>query len=108
MPSSDQRITIRLLNDGPMKWPMWLDNEIADDRARQPVSEELAAALLEWTDFYHAHYDDEWDSSRNVQRYNEMGRRVAVRVASELGGSYRVLLQLKRTPSEPQRWVEIR
>ncbi|MFC6355602.1 hypothetical protein [Luethyella okanaganae] len=94
-----------------MKWPLWFQSEVADDRKQQPISEALAGELLDWTRFYREHYDaqrvDEWDSNENVVRYNEIGRAIAGRVAADLGSDYRVLLQLQRTGTEPQRWIEV-
>ena len=107
MNRSSDRTTVRLLNDGPMKWPLWFGNAIADDRSRQPISGDLELGLLEWTRFHHEHYDDEWDSIGNILRYNEAGRALARRVSAELGSDYRVLLQLQRTATEPQRWIEV-
>lgn len=107
MSHSSDRTTVRLLNDGPMKWPLWFGNAVADDRSGQPISGALELELLEWTRFYHVHYDDEWDSIENAIRYNEMGCAVAQGVSAELGSEYRVLLQLQRTASEPQRWIEV-
>lgn len=100
-------ITARLLNDGPMKWPLWLGNGIADDRRRQPISLELATALLEWTRFYHDHYRDAWDVPESVLSYNEMGRVVAQRVSSELGPGFQVLLLLEESEGESEQWVEV-
>ena len=107
MNRSSDRTTVRLLNDGPMKWPLWFGTAIADDRSRQPISGALELELLEWTRFYQKHYDDAWDSNENSMRYNEMGRALAQRVSAELGSEYRILLQLQRTASEPQRWIEV-
>ena len=107
MNRSSDRTTVRLLNDGPMKWPLWFGNAIADDRSRQPISGALELELLEWSKFYHEHYDDEWGSNENSMLYNETGRAVAQRVSAELGSDYRVLLQLQRTAAEPQRWIEV-
>lgn len=107
MNRSSERTTVRLLNDGPMKWPLWFGNAIADDRSRQPISDDLVGDLLEWTRYYHEHFDDEWDSGESTIRYNKMGRAVAQRVSAELGSDYRVLLLLERTESEPQRWIEV-
>jgi hypothetical protein len=90
-----------------MKWPLWFGNSIADDRNRQPISGALKLELLGWTRFYHEHYDDEWDSDENATHCNEMGRAVAQRVSAELGSEYRVLVQLQRTESGPQKWIEV-
>jgi hypothetical protein len=98
---------VRLLNDGPMAWPVWFGNEVADDRERQPISPVLEAELVSWNRFYREHNDEGWGSDESALRYNELGRAVARRVRDELGPLARVLLLIERSSAEPMGWVEI-
>lgn len=105
--SSPTRTVVRLFNDGPMTWPLWFLSEVADDRGRQPISDELAAELLDWTDFSHQHYDDNWDSDENATHYNTVGQRLGERVSIELGPQFQVFIRRAPTASAVGEWVEI-
>jgi hypothetical protein len=100
-------VEVRLHNDELMKWPMWISNEIADQPALTPISEELKEDLVAWTRFYRDHTTDVWDSGASAVRYNQMGRALARRVAQELGDGYTVFLDVLEAANETHRWVEV-
>lgn len=99
-----ERPEVYLLNSPLINWPLFvrwptlrLHDVLADGGESLPLPRPLRRQLHEWRRFFHQHYAENrsWDTPENILRYNAVGIDLANRIATTIGGSYRVLVYLE-------------
>lgn len=104
------KIDALLHNDQQKRWPLFIVNGVGDEPDRAPISNELKHDLRVWTGYYREHYDPDgggWIPADSVLAYNRLGRRLANRLAGELGPRFRVLLDVHESLVDECGWEQV-
>jgi hypothetical protein len=83
------------MSDYCVGWPLW-DSGGAMDPSALDVSEELAARLTAWQEYFEErfHYDHGWRSAEDAAAYAAEGRALQRLLSREIGGGVDVELDL--------------
>jgi hypothetical protein len=86
---------VRLMSDYGAGSPIWVSDGVVSP-SMLGVSEDLAARLYAWQDYFeqHFHFESGWLSPRDADGYMREGEELRRLLSAEIGSSYRVDLDL--------------